>query len=255
MVGILRTLLTRLTLVGVVLGLLTIGLVGAWAWRMPPLRAPAHGFSVSCGNVATALDTQYGDTSWAYLADEPIGDTCSAPPGVIVGGLEHLELLHRHVRLDLPGHRQPGGQTNAPNAANLWACQVVGGGPIILISAGAFNTMCAQQDDPNSLSWAIDPNDAYTINCYVPYGTVAGQVTDGTTGNGIPSVCVQIITPTGKVVTSVAANAIGRLPRCAQGRLLQADWFRPRVCARRACRHLSGAVHRTSTSWRPTRRH
>ena len=95
------------------------------------------------------------------------------------------------------------------NAANLWACQVVGGGPILPISAGAFNTMCAQQDDPNSLPWAIDPNDAYRVNCYVPYGTVAGQVTDGTTGNGIPSVCVQVITPTGKVVTSVAANATG----------------------------------------------
>ena len=181
--GGLRTLLTRLTRVGVVLGLLTIGLVSLVGGVVDV--TPAGAQSVSCGNVATALDTQYGDTSWAYLADEPSVDACSAPPGVIVGGLD----ISSYCITTYGSAYQaiidtPDGQTNFANAANLWACEDIPG-PIMLISAGAFNTMCAQQNDPNSRSWAIDPNDAFTIICYDPYTTVTGvSPTSGPTAGG-----------------------------------------------------------------------
>src|ERR1700683_2630520 len=123
-VGTLRALLTRLTWVSVVLGLLTIGLVSLVGGVADATAAGASTGSVSCGNVATALDTQYGDNSWAYLADEPSVDTCSAPPGVIVGGLD----ISSYCIATYGSAYQaiidtPDGQTNFANAANLWACE------------------------------------------------------------------------------------------------------------------------------------
>ena len=160
-----------------------------------------------------AVTTPPGDSPSCYAIGltEPVGDVCTSPPGTLNGGLDVAAYCATtygptYVAIVL------GGNIHGPGAANDWACQdqsLGTGGVTIAISTGPFNTMCAQQIDPNDRAWALDDNDAYTWNCYLPYGTIAGQVTDATTGKGIPSACVQVITPTGARIVTLTANSTG----------------------------------------------